>query len=330
MHIDMDPADVDDNDHPAKREVRFKAPQVVRAAVVACIRAAIERMGQMVSSMPTHQALRSMQGSVGERQDDPTGSPTTGAYSSRDGSSYRPSAQGLQHPSGDIQHLLFSAPRSVHEGEGDYAAGGNDDGQPLDLGHALAQIHRCFILTQTDSGVLLVDQHAAHERITYEMLKRQLGGGHLASQPLLTPVTWQLAEQGQDHVLAWLHDHALDLETFGVQLTVGDSVQIRAVPALLGDESPLALVEELVDACMLIGTDGEAGENGMGRVLERWLGNRACKGSIKAGHLMSPEEQEALLREMEKTPNIAQCNHGRPTYVRLSLNDLERLFGRKE
>ncbi len=344
MLIDMDPADVDVNVHPAKREVRFKMPQVVRAALVACIRAAIERMGQSVSSMPTHQALRSMQGSVGERRDYSSGSQSTGAnqstgaYASRHGSSYRPSyqpsrqpfQQRLQQPSEEVQHLLFSAPPGVHENGGAYDAEALDDGQPLNLGHALAQIHRCFILTQTDAGVLLVDQHAAHERITYEKLKRQLGGGQLASQPLLTPVIWELAEQGQDHILAWLHDHAEDLESFGVQLTLGDCVQICAVPALLGDESPLALVEELVDACMLIGTQGEAGDSGMGRVLERWLGNRACKGSIKAGRLMSPEEQESLLREMEKTPNIAQCNHGRPTYVRLSLNDLERLFGRKE
>jgi len=330
MHIDMDPAEVDVNVHPAKREVRFTSPQTVRAAVVACVRAGIERMGHSVSSMPTEQALRAMQGSVaGDR---PAGSFSTSGW--RPGSastgSYQPGAY-RNSPSAEIQRLLFSAPHAVREGAGQYDAHG-----PLRLGHALAQIHRCFILAQTPEGVILVDQHAAHERITYERLKRQLAAGSLASQPLLTPAAWSLAEQGQEHVLAWLHEHADALARFGVAVTLNDPVTIDAVPALLGSESPVGLVEELVHACMLTGMDSEGGsasamENGgMSRVLERWLGNRACKGSIKAGRLMSPEEQEALLREMEKTPNIAQCNHGRPTYVRLALNDLERLFGRKE
>ncbi|HKI62023.1 MAG TPA: DNA mismatch repair endonuclease MutL [Mariprofundaceae bacterium] len=328
MHIDMDPAEVDVNVHPAKREVRFTSPQTVRAAVVACVRAAIEHMGHSVSSMPAEQALRAMQGSVAGN------TPAGDGYGWR-GSSSAGSYQSPAYRSGpvqDIQRHLFSAPHSVHE-EG----AGYDMHAPLQLGHALAQIHRCFILAQTGEGVVLVDQHAAHERITYEKLKRQLAGGKLASQALLTPAPWPLAEQGQEHVLAWLHEHAAALARFGVALTLADPVQINAVPALLGGEPPVALVEELVHACMLTGLDSEGGGKdaegsvmGMSRVLERWLGNRACKGSIKAGRLMSPEEQEALLREMERTPNIAQCNHGRPTYVRLALNDLERLFGRKE
>ncbi len=321
IHIDLDPADVDVNVHPAKREVRFKSPQTVRAAVVACIRAAIEQVGQSVSSMPTRQALHAMQGSITERGLG-GGQRHPGASSS---SLRGHSGHAVSRTSEDIQRLLFRAPHAVHEGEAVYHAD-----VPLNLGHALAQIHRCFILTQTEEGVLLVDQHAAHERITYEKLKRQLGGGKLVSQPLLTPVTWKLAEQGQDAVLAWLHDHAKELQMFGIDVVLEGEVRILAVPALLGDESPVALVEELVDACMLIGMDSEAGDTGMGRVLERWLGNRACKGSIKAGRVMSRDEQQALLHEMEKTPNIAQCNHGRPTYVRLALNDLDRLFGRKE
>lgn len=330
MHIDIDSAEVDVNVHPAKREVRFKSPQTVRAAVVACVRAAIECMGQSVSSMPTEQALRAMHGSLG-RGSFADREPMNGMVKGGGSMGHGPSSNNFRSGvSSELQRLLFSAQHGVREGDAAYSE--QQTGQPR-LGQALAQIHRCFILTQTDEGVILVDQHAAHERITYEKLKRQLGAGQLASQPLLTPVEWPLSEQGQEHVLAWLHDHSEELSHFGVALQfekLEDGVKISAVPALLADESPVALVEELVDACMLTGVQSEAGSTGMGRVLERWLGNRACKGSIKSGHLMSPAEQQSLLREMEVTANIAQCNHGRPTYVRLSLNDLERLFGRKE
>jgi DNA mismatch repair protein MutL len=127
--------------------------------------------------------------------------------------------------------------------------------------------------------------------------------------------------------MAWLHAHAGDLAAYGVelQLDVGE-VRITGIPAMLRDESSQAIAAELVAACMLTGTS--AGERA--RVLERWLGNRACKGSVRSGRRLLPEEQVALLRTMEQTPNIAQCNHGRPTYVRLSLAEIERLFGRRE
>ncbi|MDT8375980.1 MAG: DNA mismatch repair endonuclease MutL [Mariprofundaceae bacterium] len=309
VRVEMDPASVDVNVHPAKREVRFKSPQSVRAGIVSCVRAAIERMGQMVSSMPGNQALDSMR----------RGSPVP--FSPETISSFAAISPGRIMGSGasssDLQHQLFSS--SLREPGADY-----DASESIRLGEPLAQIHSCYILAQCENGVVLVDQHAAHERITYEKLKSQLDRGKLAAQIMLTPAAWQPGLQ----IAAWLHDHAEELSLFGVDLdqTGEDSFLIRSVPALLAKESPVELVAELVDACMLIGSVSE----GRSRVLERWLGNRACKGSIKAGRTLSTREQEALLREMEKTPNIAQCNHGRPTYVRLSLNDLDRLFGRKE
>jgi len=183
-------------------------------------------------------------------------------------------------------------------------------------------------MAQTESGVILVDQHAAHERMTYEKLKKQLSNQLVSSQKLLTPETLQLAGE----TAAWLHDHYKELESFGVELEIAGEEYFRicAVPAMLVKEPAAELVAELVESCMLMGAESESDGRGLGRILERWLGNRACKGSIKSGRLLSHEEQEALLREMEQTPNIAQCNHGRPTYVSLSLNDLDRLFGRKE
>jgi len=324
VKIEIDPADVDVNVHPAKREVRFKSPQTVRAGIVACIRAGIERMGQAVSSTTTDQAMGSMQPGMPSYQGSPTGqgggSPSNGMPRFSSGG-FRPSGQSSNVPA-DLQRILFSSP-SVSEPEGDYQMEGK-----LDLGQPLAQIHRCYILTQTGDGIMLVDQHAAHERMTYEKLKKQLAGQSVATQMLLTPV--ELKFDGE--VAAWLHDHAQTLITFGVEVDIAgdESFLIRSIPAMLAAEPVIELVTELIESCRLLGSEAEAGSSGQARVLERWLGNRACKGSIKSGRLLSHEEQEALLRKMEQTPNIAQCNHGRPTYVSLSLNDLERLFGRKD
>jgi len=318
VKIEIDPADVDVNVHPAKREVRFKSPQTVRSGIVACIRAGIERMGQAVSSTTTDQAMGSMQRGMPSGQG--SGSPLNGMPRFSSGG-FRPSGQASTVPA-DLQRILFSSP-NVAEPERAYQVEGE-----LDLGQPLAQIHRCYILTQTDAGIMLVDQHAAHERMTYEKLKKQLAGQAVATQMLLTPV--ELKFDGE--VAAWLHDHAQTLIAFGVEVDIAgdESFLIRSVPAMLAAEPVIELVTELIESCRLLGSDAEAGSSGQARILERWLGNRACKGSIKSGRLLSHEEQEALLRKMEQTPNIAQCNHGRPTYVSLSLNDLERLFGRKD
>jgi len=320
IRLEIDPADVDVNVHPAKREVRFKSPQIVRAGIVACVRTGIESMGQQVASTTTDKALGAMNPNM----------PNVSAYVPHSSmpqfsSASVPSRSTFNTPKNnpELQHLLFRAPHEAHESHGSYDVGG-----VLDLGHAVAQLHSCYIVTETEQGIVLVDQHAAHERINYEKLKTQLSKGAVSTQMLLTPVSLPL--QGEQ--AAWLHDYSPQLQAFGVTVeAMGDeSFFIRSVPAMLANESPLALVAELIDACMLMGVDAEAGDTGLGRVLERWLGNRACKGSIKAGRVLLPEEQENLLREMEQTPNIAQCNHGRPTYVRLSLHELDRLFGRKE
>ena len=314
IRLEIDPAAVDVNVHPAKREVRFKSPQTVFAAIVGCVRVAIGRMGQTVASTTTDKALNVMQSSYT--------TPPSATHSSmprfvsESATNYR--TQPIKQVPQDVQRLLFSA-----QGNQQYAA---ED--VLDLGQPLAQIHQCYVLAQTGDGIILVDQHAAHERMTFEKLKTQLSGGKVAAQMLLTPEPLSLDSQS----MAWVQDNPNVLQNFAVSLTLKDeqTVLIQSIPAMLGKESPLELVAELIESCMLLGMDAEAGDTGLGRILERWLGNRACKGSIKAGRTLRHEEQVNLLREMEKTPNIAQCNHGRPTYVRLSLYDLDKLFGRKE
>ncbi len=336
IRLEMDPADVDVNVHPAKREVRFKSPQAVRAGIVACVRIAIESMGQSVANTTTDKALEAMNPTMPVASNDVSHSSMPQFRSELQGHSAsmyeKEASQGRSFSASntaknnpELQHLLFRAPHEVHEGDTPYGA--PIEGV-LDLGHAVAQLHSCYIVSETNQGIVLVDQHAAHERINYEKLKAQLSKGSVSTQMLLTPVKFPL--QGEQ--AAWLHDHTLQLASFGVYMEAVDDELffIRSVPAMLASESPLELVAELIDACMLIGVEAEAGDSGLGRVLERWLGNRACKGSIKAGRVLLPEEQNNLLREMQQTPNIAQCNHGRPTYVRLSLNELDRLFGRKE
>ncbi len=332
IRLEMDPALVDVNVHPAKREVRFKSPQAVFAAIVGCVRAAIARMGQSVADTTTHRALNAMQSSLSSQQSPTANYSSMPRFTSEQSGrlptaypsnrQYEPQSGSINRVPADVQQLLFSGAGVAEQGA-DYQL----DRTP-DLGQPLAQIHQCYVLAQTSDGVILVDQHAAHERMTYEKLKAQLTGGKVAMQMLLTPEPLLLAGLA----MAWLDEHLTDLEAFAVCLEIKDenSVWVKSVPAMLGRESPAELVAELIDSCMLLGITAEADKTGLGRILERWLGNRACKGSIKAGRTLSAEEQFSLLREMEKTPNIAQCNHGRPTYVRLSLNDLDRLFGRKE
>lgn len=315
VRLEMDPVEVDVNVHPAKREVRFRKPQRVRTALASCVRAGIERMGQRVSSRPATAVLE-------RRRPQSSGFSRKPFAAARRNSSPPGSYQVERQTDDRVQQLLWSAPKVAEE----TASYETDTG--LDLGMPLAQIHRCYILAQTADGIVLIDQHAAHERMTYERLKRQLAEGVIREQPLLTPEIWHPEAQ----LSAWLHEHAGELACFGMRISnCGDErYAIDSVPALLAGEPPLELAEELARTCMLLGIEAETEAGGMGRVLERWLGNRACKGSIKSGRLLSHEEQVALLRGMEQTPNIGQCNHGRPTYIRLSLDDLDRLFGRRD
>jgi len=315
---------VDVNVHPAKREVRFKSPQAVFASIVGCVRAGIERMGQTVASTTTGKALDAMHSShqPSYQASQPVSHSTMPRFASERSSNFQGYApQASNRVPEDVQRLLFSS--AVAEGDAAYDVEGK-----LDLGQPLAQIHQCYVLSQTADGIVLIDQHAAHERMTFEKLKAQLSGGNIAAQLMLTPENLTIDSES----LAWLHDNKDALEAFAVSVSIQDdeTVQIHSIPAMLSSEPPAELVAELIESCMLLGMHAEAGNTGLGRILERWLGNRACKGSIKAGRTLSHEEQVSLLREMEKTPNIAQCNHGRPTYVRLSLNDMDKLFGRKE
>lgn len=287
--IEMDPALVDVNVHPSKREVRFKDPASVRAAVIACAREAIEAMHghAQTFSYPLPQQ-RSKKGEACVRE--------------------------VQRPS------LWSIPPSSASLQEKTAA---DDLERLDLGEPIGQVHACYIISQSPDGIFLIDQHAAAERIAYERLKKELSKGAIRRQLLLSPVEWVL----EGELGAWLEDHVQELKRYGYEVSVeGDErFLIHAVPAAISDADPVEGAHRLAESLMVCGTKHQ----GVGEVLQRWLAMRACKASVRAGRILRKEEQDALLREMESTPNIGQCNHGRPTFVKLTLVELERLFLRR-
>ena len=190
------------------------------------------------------------------------------------------------------------------------------------LGAARAQLHETYIVAQTRSSVVIVDQHAAHERLVYERAQGGLANGGVARQGLLIP---QIVELDADEAAA-LAEAAPQLEKLGlvVEAFGAGAVMVREVPALLGETDVKGLVRDLAREAM-----SEAGGNLLEERLAAVCSTMACHGSVRAGRRLTAEEMNALLREMEATPHSGQCNHGRPTYVELQLADIERLFGRR-
>ncbi|MEL6258879.1 MAG: DNA mismatch repair protein MutL, partial [Pseudomonadota bacterium] len=196
------------------------------------------------------------------------------------------------------------------------------DAASYPLGAALAQAHATYVIAQTTDGIVIVDQHAAHERLVYEDMKRQMAEGGVKRQALLIPDIVDLAEDDATRILARageLEELGLEIEPFGQ-----GAVCVRATPALFGEMDVQGLLQDLADDF----AEYEAGL-ALKERFEDVMGNMACRGSVRAGRRLLPEEMNALLRQMEATPFSGQCNHGRPTYVELKLADIEKLFGRR-
>ncbi|MEJ6479178.1 MAG: DNA mismatch repair protein MutL, partial [Octadecabacter sp.] len=191
----------------------------------------------------------------------------------------------------------------------------------LPLGVARAQVHENYVIAQTETGIVIVDQHAAHERLVYEKLKRQMAENGVAAQALLIP---EIVEMSQGEA-ALLLDLADDLARLGLVIEPfgGGAIAVRETPAILGEVNAEAMLRDVLDELADLG-DSQSVQARIEAILSRV----ACHGSIRSGRLMRAEEMNALLREMEATPHSGQCNHGRPTYVELKLSDIERLFGR--
>ncbi len=330
MMIDLDPRAVDVNVHPAKTEVRFRDPAFVRGFVVAAIKEAINRFGMRASSTVGTRTLESLRPQGGL--------PSRPAYGHHRPSIIRPSS-GLAN----WQAPLDPPSQAYAPGSGlaeaqvslpDFAAPSADsratlaeiepEAEAAPLGAARAQVHGTYIVAQTQDGIVIVDQHAAHERLVYERLKRERAASGIARQLLLIPEVVDLDPVDADRVLAeasMLEGLGLVVEPFG-----HGALLVREVPSALAGGSIKALVQDVSDA---LAEWGQGAANPLEERLDAVLSRMSCHGSIRAGRRMRPEEMNALLREMEATPLSGQCNHGRPTYVELKLTDIERLFGRR-
>ncbi len=301
LFLSVPAREVDVNVHPAKAEVRFRDPGAVRGLLVGALREALESAG--------HKAASALAAHAFAHTDRPSG----GGWAQR--SRATPGfAEAAQAPFGEVNMV-----------SGDTRAGVEDPASDLvasPLGAARAQLHDTYIVSQTQDSIIIVDQHAAHERLVYEKMKAALANGGVARQMLLIPEVVELDETAADLVAA----RAGELEPLGVVLERfgPGAVAVREMPALLGDTDIAGLVRDLAD---------ELSEMGEGTVLRERLDHvcatMACYGSVRAGRRLRPEEMNALLREMEATPHSGQCNHGRPSYVELKLADIEKLFGRR-
>jgi DNA mismatch repair protein MutL len=338
LFIDIDPLYVDVNVHPAKAEVRFRDPALVRGLIVGALRHALHAAGHRASTTVAADALSSFQAGFQAH----TGVSTGPAYSPSS-----PSAQGFSgwtgwsQPAAAAQVLPGLNERSARvepswEGpawpqhparDSDLATRHSPLDTPLDpldypLGAARGQLHANYIVAQTRDGLVIVDQHAAHERLVYERMKAQMAEGSVTRQALLTPEVVELDPAEAERVAARAEELAemgLIVEAFGA-----GAVLVRETPALLGDTDVQGLIRDIAD---------DLAEHGAALTLKERMaevcGTMACHGSVRSGRILTAPEMNALLRQMEATPHSGQCNHGRPTYVELKLHDLERLFGRR-
>ncbi|WP_197916760.1 DNA mismatch repair endonuclease MutL [Thiosulfatihalobacter marinus] len=312
LFIDCDPHLVDVNVHPAKSEVRFRDPGLARGLIVSALRHALAEAGHRASTTVAGAAL-------GAFRPEPTG-PGRVYQMDRPSAGARMAAYQAQAPG--FADLSDSYSARVEPVTGD-AAQSVDPAmdQHLPLGAARAQVHENYIIAQTETGMVIVDQHAAHERLVYEKLKHQMAENGVAAQALLIPEIVDLSEGDCTRLLAVageLSRLGLTIEPFG-----GSAVAVRETPAVLGEVNARAMVLDILDEL-----DDQGESNLVQARIEAILSRVACHGSIRSGRRMRADEMNALLREMEATPHSGQCNHGRPTYVELKLSDIERLFGR--
>jgi len=300
LFVDCDPTLVDVNVHPAKSEVRFREPAVVRGLIVSGLRHALAEAGHRAATTVANATLGAMRPEVAE-----------------------PRIYQMDRPSFSARSMIFQAqaPGFSEAPSARIEPDAMDEAHHLPLGAARAQVHENYIIAQTEAGIVIVDGHAAHERLVYEKLKKQMAENGVAAQALLIPEIVEMTE----NEAAQLLDIADDLARFGLGIEPfgGGAIAVRETPAILGEVNAGAMLRDILDELADTG-----GSDRVQSKVEAILSRVACHGSIRTGRRMRGEEMNALLREMEATPMSGQCNHGRPTYVELKLSDIERLFGR--
>ncbi len=314
LFIECDPHLVDVNVHPAKAEVRFRDPGIARGLIVSGLRHALANAGHRASTSVAGATL----GAMRPEASGPTASGSVRVYQmDRPGQSALRAAHAWQAPQPGFAETAPVAARIEPHAE---PVAAPDARMPL--GAARAQVHENYIIAQTSDGMVIVDQHAAHERLVYEKLKRQAAENGIAAQALLIPEIVDLGEADARRLL----DMAEDLSRLGLTLDAfgPGAVAVRETPAVLGQVDAAALLRDILDELADLGQTQTLQSR-----IDAILSRIACHGSIRSGRRMSGEEMNALLREMEATPHSGQCNHGRPTYVELRLSDIEKLFGRR-
>ena len=321
LFIDLPSAELDVNVHPAKTEVRFKDAGLIRSMIVGGLRAALAEAGHRASTTVAGQTMAAFRpgyagGGDAARQGDfaaqninaqnfqaPIDTPTSGMAEA--------AAEWMSTPQAEAAMSDPAAASLAH----------------LPLGLARAQLHETYVLAQTHDGFVIVDQHAAHERLVYERMKTQIAAAGIKRQILLVPEVAELEEDAAILLLsrtAELADLGFVIEDFGPAQSGRKAVMLREVPAMLYGADCKAMLADMAEEMRELGAGLALKEK-----LEEIAGTLACHTSVRAGRRLSIEEMNALLRDMEATPNSGQCNHGRPTYVELKLNDIERLFGRR-
>lgn len=327
LFVQLNPRDVDVNVHPTKAEVRFRDAGRVRGLIISALRHALDIAGHRAADAGGRATIDVAAAFAGAGN-------TTGTTDSKHTSPGQP-----QWTSGGTQRLV--TPQHISRGMAEASQApfdavaqpsgrvepasdepGDHAAQARPLGAVRAQVHQNYIISQTENSVVIVDQHAAHERLVYQRMKTMLAEGDVTRQGLLIP---EIVTLDPDEVALLVEAaDALDrlgltIEKFGV-----DAVAVREIPALLGKTDVAGLIRDLVSELL---------EEGNARLLQERLeavcSSMACHGSVRSGRRLSVPEMDALLREMERTPGSGQCNHGRPTYVELQLGDIERLFGRR-
>ncbi len=329
LFLEVPPEAVDVNVHPAKAEVRFRDPGLVRGLIVSATKHALAQAGHRASTTVSETALGALrpqsgpvayQGSWGQgnwggaRTTLPRGlAEATAEYNAP---LHAPQGAG-QLPGLDRAPAAVAASAQALAREA-----AEPEAESFPLGAARAQLHGTYVVAQTADGIVIVDQHAAHERLVYERMKQQLGESGVKRQMLLLPEVVELEESAAARIAertAELEELGLVVEAFGP-----GAVVVREVPALLGEVDVAGLIRDLADELAELGEALALRER-----LEHVCGTLACHGSVRAGRRLNPDEMNALLRQMEATPHSGQCNHGRPTYVELKLADIEKLFGRR-
>ncbi|GAA5105697.1 DNA mismatch repair endonuclease MutL [Bartonella jaculi] len=325
LFIDLPPADVDVNVHPAKADVRFRDPSLIRGLIIGAIREALHQTGIRPTSTGSEAMLAAFKTQPLETFK----------------STHRPFSYKSQHhhlASGSMVHQPLDATSSFNLREESTplmeclntpsadvrTASTTSSTEELSypLGAARAQIHKNYIIAQTQDSLIIVDQHAAHERLVYEALKNALYSKPLPSQLLLIPEIVELSEE--DATCLLMHKDALQKFGLGIEPFGPGAIVVRETPSMLGEVNVQALIKDLADEAAEYDTT-----DNLKAMLDYVAATMACHGSIRSGRLLHPEEMNALLRQIEATPNTGTCNHGRPTYIELKLADIERLFGRK-